>query len=105
MDVGTILTLVGLVLTAVGLVITAVSLSRRIREKELLEAEARGKMLQRLDEAERDIDRLGAKQRKMDEALASLQANVAVVISGQETILTMLKDIGARLDRHVERRE
>jgi hypothetical protein len=101
-DVGSIVALVGLVLTAIGLIVSVRAFTRRLRDSELREAEERGKMAQRLAEAEEDIDKIGTKVSATDTNVATLQQAVAAMVEGQKHISGQLDTVIRRINQHMD---
>jgi len=102
MNQGTV-ALIGLGFTAVALIVSLISLSRRQRDRDLLEAENRGKMEQRMTEVERDVNQIGLKTRKTDENVSLLQQSVSAVNASIKMLIKSVDDLGSKMDRHMEK--
>ena len=101
MDTGMI-ALIGLGVAILGQVVSIVVVTRQQRDREIKAAEERGKMEQRMEEAEEDINRIGDKVRRTDDRIEKLSTSHAETATSLKHILAMLGDINGKLDRHME---
>lgn len=93
MEASNILALVGFVITAAGLVVAMFSFSRRVRSGEILAAEERGKMAQRMAEVEEDVTRLGAKVRSIEHEQSEVRQVLVKLETGQAYIIDTLNQL------------
>jgi len=92
-DIGVVIALAGLGLTAIGLVVSVLSFTKRLRGAEILAAEERGKMAQRMIEVEQDVNRIGTKVRANEQELSSVRQVLVKLETGQDYIIATLNEL------------
>lgn len=90
---GTVIALASVSLTAVGLIVAVLSFTRRLRDGEIDAAEKRGRMEQRVDEVERDVDHIGASVRELRTEQSDVRQVLVKIESGQEYIIKSLDQL------------
>lgn len=94
-----IISLSGLLLTVITIVVASVRYTKKLHDAEIKEAEQRGMLSQRINEAEEDINNLGGRMRSLEGGISTLEQGVAATGARVQNLTEMLNRLDQKMDK------
>lgn len=101
MDTG-VIALLGVATTLIGTLIAILTFSSTLRKSAAAEGENRGRMAQRMDEAERDINRAHEKIGTNRDTIIQVDKSLAELSSGQKHMIQSLDELKTDVKAHIK---
>lgn len=99
----TIISLSGLALTVVTIMLASARHTKKLHDAELKEAEQRGMLSQRINEAEEDINNLGQRMRSIEGGISTLDQGMAAMGARVQSLTDTINKLDNKIDRLIYR--
>jgi chromosome segregation ATPase len=99
----TLISIAGLGLTILTIILASARHTHKIHEAELREAERRGELAQRINEAEDDINNLGQRIRSIEGGISTLDQGVAAMGARVQSLTDTINRLDGKIDRLIYR--